>query len=219
MEKLQLKVENRDAKLNPSAIRRQGKMPAVVYGNKQTPKSLSVLQNEFEKVLRKAGESTLVELMFDDGSVKNVLIHDLERDPVKHSPIHADFLEVNMTEKLKANVTLEFTGEALAVKALGGTLMKQLDAVEVECLPKDLPHSLVVDISALENFEDSILVGSIKSPSGVVILTDANELVAKVQPPRDVEAELAQEVGDVNEVEGIKEEAPAAEDAPAAAAE
>ncbi len=206
MEKLLLKVETRDEKTSPKNIRKNGHILGIVYGNKKQGVSISAAQNEFEKVLRKAGESTIVELQFADGSAKNVLIHDLQRDPVTHMPIHADFLEVDMNQTLTANVILDFVGESLAIKALGGTLMKQLDAVEVECLPKDLPHSIEVDISALKTFEDSILVSNIKAPAGVKILGDAEELVVKVSPPRDVEAELSKEVGDVSQVEGIKEE-------------
>ena len=214
MEKLQLKAVTRGEE-SPKKVRDSGQLPAVVYGNKQEPKNLQVAQNEFEKALRKAGESTIIELSLDDGSIKNVLIHDLQRDPVTHQPIHADFLEVNMSEKLTANVILEFVGEPLAVKALGGTLMKQIDTIEVECLPDDLPHAIEVDISALKTFEDSILVSQISLPKGVVVLTDPQELVVKVSPPRDVEAEMAKEVGDISQVEGIKED-PKPEEEPAA---
>lgn len=210
MEKLQLKVENRQEGINLNSLRSSGRMPAVVYGNSIKPMNLSVAQNEFEKVLRVAGESTLVELQMSDGSVKNVLVHDLQRDPVTHTIIHADFLEVDMSQTLTANVPLEFTGEAMAVKALGGTLVKVLNEVEVECLPSDLPHNIEVDISSLQTFEDLIAVKDIQAPAKVKITTEPEEVVAKVQPPRDVEAELESQLGDVTAVEGVAEtEAPA----------
>jgi large subunit ribosomal protein L25 len=107
-------------------------------------------------------------------------------------------------EKLQTTIQLEFVGESAAVKALGGTLVKTLAEVEVECLPVDLPHNLVVDITSLATFEDVITVKDITLPKGVEMLTDLEETVAKIQPPRDVEAELSTPVvEDVTKVEGV----------------
>ena len=93
--------------------------------------------------------------------------------------------------KLKAKVALEFSGEAPAVKTMGGVLVKNLNEVEVQCLPADLPHNIPVDISSLINFSKNIHVRDLKVSDKVQIITPADETVAKVQPPRDVEAELA----------------------------
>lgn len=210
MSALQLQSKNRDVKANVGTLRKSGQMPAVVYGNKIANLHLSVSQNEFEKILRKAGESTIIELLTEDGQKHNVLIHDVQRHFLTSLPIHVDFLEVSMTEKLTATVSLEFVGESMAVKQLGGVLVKLLDEVEVECLPADLPSHIEVDLAKLATLDDNIFVKDIKSPNKVTVITDAEELVAKVQPPRDVEAELAQPiVEDVSKVEGvIKPEAP-----------
>jgi large subunit ribosomal protein L25 len=159
MEKFQLKTSNRDIAIKPDALRKQGLMPAELYGNKQANQHLSVSQNEFEKVLRKAGESTVVDLVTDDGKAHNVLIHDVQRHFLTSRPIHVDFYEVSMTEKLTANVALEFVGEAPAVRTHGGTLVKTLDAVEVESLPADLPHNITVDVSGLAELTDVIHAG------------------------------------------------------------
>lgn len=195
MEKIQLKSEQRDTNTRTAkALHRNGMIPAELYGNNVQNMHLSLNQIDFEKVLRKAGESTLIELQLPDGSTRNVLIQDVERHYLSSQPIHVDFYEVKMSEKLTATVQIEFNGESHAVKALGGTLVKVLSEVEVECLPGDLPHQFDVDISSLNSFEDQILVKDLKVSDKVEIKADPEEVVATVQPPRDVEAELAEEV-------------------------
>lgn len=207
-EKLQIGAKNRDlVTTSPKAIRREGFIPAVLYGHNVESTNLSVPSNEFEKLFRKAGESTLIELTTEDGKVHNVLIQEVQRHFLTTKPIHVDFLQVNMTETLKATVALEFIGESLAVKAEGGVLVKVMNEVEVECLPMDLPHNIEVDISAIKNFSDHITVKDLKVSSKVKILTDADEVVAKVQPPRNVEAELTPtEPVDISQVEVVSKE-------------
>lgn len=207
-EKLQIGAKNRDlVTTSPKAVRREGFIPAVLYGHNVKSTNLSVPSNEFEKLFRKAGESTLIELTTEDGKVHNVLIQEVQRHFLTTKPIHVDFLQVNMTETLKATVALEFIGESLAVKADGGVLVKVINEVEVECLPMDLPHNIEVDISAIKNFSDHISVKDLKVSSKVKILTDADEVVAKVQPPRNVEAELTPtEPVDISQVEVVSKE-------------
>ncbi len=192
MEKVQLKSEAREINTRTAkALYREGLIPVELYGHKVDNVHLSVNQIEFEKVLRKAGESTVIELQLPGGDVRNVLIQDVERHYLSSQPIHVDFYEVNLKEKLTATVQIEFIGESHAVKALGGTLVKALNEVEVECLPGDLPPHFEVDISVLDNFEKQILVKDLKVSDKVEIKADADEMVATIQPPRDVEAELA----------------------------
>lgn len=207
-EKLQIGAKHRDlVTTSPKAVRREGFIPAVLYGHNVKSTNLSVPSNEFEKLFRKAGESTLIELTTEDGKVHNVLIQEVQRHFLTTKPIHVDFLQVNMTETLKATVALEFIGESLAVKADGGVLVKVLNEVEVECLPMDLPHNIEVDISAIKNFSDHISVKDLKVSSKVKILTDVDEVVAKVQPPRNVEAELTPtEPVDISQVEVVSKE-------------
>jgi large subunit ribosomal protein L25 len=122
-----------------------------------------------------------------------------------------DFYQVSLTDKLKAKVALEFTGESKAVKQLGGVLVKVLNEVEVECLPVDLPHNIIVSLESLATLQDSIHVKNLAAPAKVKIITPADELIVKVQPPRDVEAELAAPVvEDVSKVEGAAEVKPEA---------
>ncbi len=211
MDKIQLKAEARDIKTQtPKKIRKMGLIPAVLYGHKVENQNLSVNFGEFERVFKKAGESTIIDLQTADGKTHPVLIHDVQAHYLQSTPEHVDFYEVSMTEKLTAGVALEFTGESAAVKTLGGVLVKVLNEVEVECLPADLPHNIIIDIAGLKTLQDEIFVKDLKVPAKVTVLTPGDELVIKVQPPRDVEAELAQPVvEDVSAVEGAAETKPA----------
>ena len=213
MEKPLLQAIVRDvASKTASSVRSEGEVPAVLYGNNIANIHLTVKLGEFEKLFRKAGESTIVELKTVDGQTHNVLIQDVQRHYLTGAPIHIDFLEVSMTEKLTATVPLEFVGESIAVKNMGGTLVKVLDEVEVECLPGDLPHSIEVDISGMSTFDSEILIKDLKVAAGVQINAEPEETVANIQPPRDVEAELAGPVvEDISAVEGAAEDKPATE--------
>ncbi len=219
MEKILLKTEIRDPKTDLAKnVKKNGMMPAELYGHNVTNVHLSLQQGEFEKALRKAGESTIIELNLPDGSTRNVLIQSVQRHYLTSAPIHADFYEVKMSEKMTATIPLEFVGESHAVKALGGTLVTTLSEVEVECLPGDLPHTIEVDISGMKTFEDTITVKDLKVSDKVTINAESEELVAKVQQPRDMEAEMAEPVGDidVSQVEGVADkDGTPAEDAPA----
>jgi large subunit ribosomal protein L25 len=210
MEKLVLTAQNRDVSANtPASVRKQGDIPAVLYGHNIATSHLTIKRSEFEKLFRKSGENTIVELKSDDGKVKNVLVHDVQKHYLTGLPIHVDFYEVSMTEKLQTEVPLEFVGESQAVKNMGGTLVKVLDSVEVECLPADLPHVIEVDISVLKTFDDFIQVKDLPVPARVEILTALDDVIVNVQPPRDIEAELAQPVvEDISKVEGASEDKP-----------
>jgi large subunit ribosomal protein L25 len=195
MEKINLQTKAREIKGRDSvALRKSGSLPAVLYGHNVGNVNLAVNAIEFEKVLRKAGESTIIELDMDDGSKKNVLIQDVQYHYLHSQPIHVDFFEVSMTEKLTATVPIELIGESAAVKVLGGTLVQVLNDVEVECLPADLPQHYELDISKLASFEDALTVADLPQDDKVAIKADPDEFIAKVQQPRDMEAELAEEV-------------------------
>ncbi len=197
MEKIQLKTAVRDTNhRNAKHLYREGLIPGNLYGHNVANIHVGVDQIEFEKVLRKAGESTIIELQLPDGAMRNVLIQRVDKHYLSSRPIHVDFYEVKMNEKLTATIPLEFIGEAPAVKVLAGTLVKVLNEVEVECLPGDLPHQIDVDISVLKTFQDSILVKDLKVSDKVEIKAEADEMVAKVDEPRDMAAEEAAVVVD-----------------------
>lgn len=195
-------------------LRADGLIPAVRYGHGQEPMNLSVRYIDFAKLYKAAGESTLVELSFDGKKPVNALIHDVQTDPLSGRFTHIDFYQVNMDEEIETDIPLEFVGEAPAVKALGGVLIRNLDEVKVKCLPKDLPHSLAVDLTRLATFDDQFKVSDIAVPAGVEMLETLDTIVALVEAPR-TEAEVAaldEKVEmDVTKVEGVVKETPAAE--------
>src|SRR3989344_398574 len=142
-------------------LRNAGKLPAVLYGHKVDTTQIEISEREFAMAFRKAGESTIVNLVVD-GQTRPVLIHEVQNHYLKGKPIHVDFYAVNMAEKVKVHVPIHFSGESPAVKNLGGTLVKNLSEVEVECLPGDIPQAFEIDISSLNTFE-----GAIKPEPGV----------------------------------------------------
>ena len=179
------------------SLRREGVIPAVVYGGKDGATSIELNQKEFSKLFKTAGETTLIKLFVDDKE-KNVLVHDVSRDTMTDAITHVDFYEVRMDEKITANIPLVFIGDAPAVSDLGGTLVKAMQGLEVRALPTDLPHQIEVNISQIRTFDDNILVGDIKLPKGVEILENQETSVAAVAPPRS-EAEMETLSGQVEE--------------------
>jgi large subunit ribosomal protein L25 len=188
------------------SLRTAGKLPAVLYGHNVETQQIEISEKDFSKAFKLAGESTLINLVIE-GKTRPVLIHEVQHHYLNDNPIHVDFYAVNMTEKLKVHVPLHFVGVAEAVKALGGTLVKNLSEVEVECLPSDIPHSFEIDISSLNTFEDAIRVSDLKAGSNVTVLTPADEMIANVAAPRTEEElkELSEKpvAEDVTKVEGV----------------
>ena len=179
------------------SLRREGVIPAVVYGGNDGTTPIELNQKEFSKLFKTAGETTLIKLFVDDKE-KNVLVHDVSRDTMTDAITHVDFYEVRMDEKITANIPLVFIGDAPAVSDLGGTLVKAMQGLEVRALPTDLPHQIEVNISQIRTFDDNILVGDIKLPKGVEILENQETSVAAVAPPRS-EAEMETLSGQVEE--------------------
>jgi large subunit ribosomal protein L25 len=171
-------------------LRKGGEIPAVFYGAGKESTSVVVSIVDFKKVWRDAGESSAVVLKAEGGDV-DVLIHEVQVDPVNGEPIHVDFLAIDMKKKIKVNVPLEFEGVAGAVKSGIGNLVKVLHEIEIEALPKDLPHNLVVDISTLNTLEDVVTVGDIKLPAGVEAITPATEVVASIVAQVEEKEEVA----------------------------
>ena len=199
------------------SLRREGIIPAVVYGGKEGSVPIELDLKEFSKVFKTAGETTLIKLFVDDAKFsakggpasgwKNVLVHDISRDPVNEEINHVDFYEVKMDEKITTEVPLIFIGDAPAVTDLGGVLVKAMQELEVRALPSDLPRQIEIDISQLKTFDDNILVEDIKLPKNVEILEDLKTSVATVIPPRS-EAEMEALKGEVEEKVGeVKVEA------------
>lgn len=207
MEKINLKVSPRE-KGNLNKARKEGKVPAVLYGQEKENKSIWVDDISFKKVFEKAGENTVVEIELEGGKKENVLIYDYQLDALSGRFAHVDFLRVNMKEEVETEIPLVFIGEAPAVKENGGILVKVLDEVEVKCLPGNIPQEFEVNLSKLVNFEDRITIGDLIVPEGVEILDNPDTVVASVSEPRSEEelAELNEKVEeDVSKVAGVKE--------------
>lgn len=199
-------------------LRRQGHIPAVVYGHDRPSQSLDVDGRAFERLWEKAGESSLIDLVIDGQDAVKAIIHDLQRDPTTNRILHVDFHQVNLMEKVTVDVALHFVGEAAAVKELGGTLIKSHDTIQVECLPKDLVREITVDVSSLKTFDDAFYMRDLRLPKGLELKEEPDDLLVHVEPPRTAE-ELAEletaVVEDVTQVE--KTEKPKAEEEEAAA--
>jgi len=184
------------------------KIPAVVYGHDVKNVNLEVDQTEFAKVFAQTGESSLVSLKVE-GETKErpVLIHEIQKNSVTDKVIHVDFYQASLTEEVEVEVTLVFEGVSLAVKELGGTLVKEAQELEVKALPQNLPHDIKVDISPLNTFEDEIKVKDLVLPAGVKAQKGPDEIIAKVVPPSKVEEELEQPIEEkVEDVEKVEKE-------------
>lgn len=189
-----------------------GALRAVVYGPKQESTPIEVSGREFDKVLRTAGESSVVVLSGLGGDLQ-VLIHDVDRDPVTNVPRHVDFYAIEKGAKVEVAVPLEFFGESPAVKA-GASLVKVMHELEIEAAPADLPHDIKVDISGLAEIGAQILVSDLAIPKGVEVKAEADQVVALIQ---EVVVEEEAPAADVDmaaievEEKGKKEEEAAAE--------
>lgn len=191
-----------------SVLKDSGRIPGVVYGHKINNVLVDVDYKEFEKVLGESGESSLVELDIEgDKEKRPVLVHELQEDKVTDKFIHIDFFQTSLTEEVEVEVSLVFEGVSLAVKDLGGTLVKAISELEVKALPQNLPHEIKVSIDGLNTFEDHILVKDLILPKGVRALLKPDEIVVSVIEPTKVEEELAEEIEEkVEDVERVEKE-------------
>lgn len=214
-----IKAKKRDEAVDSMELRKKGEIPAVFYGAKNPSTSITISNIDFKKIWHKAGESSTVSVVMDDGKKVDVLIHEVQVDPITDEPIHVDFLVIDMNKKIKVHVELAYEGVSEAVKSGLGTLVKVLHEVEIEALPKDLPHNLVVDISKLVTVQDQVYISDIKLPAGVEIVTKSHNVVCSIALPVEEKEEVAPVDLSTIEVEkkGKKEEegAESAETTPA----
>ncbi len=186
--RLEAKVREKAGSMLQS-LRKQGQIPAVVYGHGTEPMMISLDEMVFGKAYKAAGENTMFPLAIDGRKPVNVLIKDVQFHPLTSRLIHADFIQVRMDEAIEANIPLEFVGEAPAIREQGGILVRALDELEVSAFPQDLPHSIAVDLSALRTFEDIIKIKDLVIPAKVKVTLDPETVVALIEAPRS-EAEL-----------------------------
>lgn len=210
---MELAVKTRDVLgKKVKALRKEGLIPAELYGHGFENVHLALPAKEFNKVLKEAGATTVVTLLLGKES-KPAMIHEVARDSVTSEIIHVDLHQVRMDELVKAHVPLEFIGEAPAVKAYGAVINKSMSEIEVEAFPQDLPHSLVIDLAVLDELDKTIYVKDIKRPRGVTFLADVETPIATATPPAPEEVVAPVETVDVSAIKTEGEEKKAERDA------
>ncbi|MFC1749039.1 50S ribosomal protein L25 [Pseudomonadota bacterium] len=191
MDTVNLEVTTRDPKLKAKGLRRESIIPAVFYGKKIEPVSIQMDYQTFRKVYIAGGQSAIIDLNIDGKQSEKVLVQDINLNPLTGKIDHVDFVKVNMKEEVTANVPIEVVGTAPAVKDLGGILNTVKTEITVKCLPTELPQSVEVDVSDLEEFGASIHISDLKLPEGVVVQDTPEDVVLNVVAPRIQEEEEA----------------------------
>jgi len=213
MEKVVIKAEKREVKgKQVRALRREGKLPAVIYGHRIDPISIVLNAHDASQTLAKASSSSLVTIELD-GKEYPTLVREKQLDFIRNSLIHVDFLAVSMTEKLTASVAIHLEGEAPAVKEFGAILVTGLTELEVECFASDLPERFTVDVSGLTEISSGVYVRDVVAPENVEILSDPEEMIVvatamAAEEIEEEEEEVLEEEGEEPEVieKGKKEE-------------
>ncbi|HEV2218698.1 MAG TPA: 50S ribosomal protein L25 [Candidatus Dormibacteraeota bacterium] len=179
-------------------LHREGKLVAVVYGHTAAPTPLVLDRLEFQKVFVKSGRTHLVDLVVDGSRTEKVLVREIQTHPRRLGPIHVDFYQVNLEEKIRVEVPIHLVGESAAVKRGDADVLQPIHELEVECLPTEIPEAFEVDLTPLAEIDDGMRVSELTVPKGITILADPDELVVKIVHKRELK---------------IEEEVPAAEGA------
>jgi large subunit ribosomal protein L25 len=213
MERIELEASKRE--VNGKKVRflsREGKTPTNMYGHGLDSVALQIDTKKLKQTLARAGQTDLISLKVEgEAAPIMVLVREIQKDYLKNELLHVDFYQVNMKEKIKADIPLVFFGEAPALKKKNVSLLHIMDTIQIEALPDHLPHNLRVDISSLVDTETSIFVKDIKTGEGVAVLTDPEQLVIKaVEARHEEEAPVV-----VAKAEGEAAEAEAGEGAEA----
>lgn len=170
-------------------LRQEGRLPGVVYGHGVDSSNVSVDSHEFDQLRRQVGSNALVDLSVDGQAAKPVLVSGVQIHPVTRRPLHVDLFLVTMTEELTVDVQLVALGDAPAATLGGGTLLHPNETVKIRALPDNLPQSIEYEVASLTDFEQTIRVRDLTIPADVTLLTDGDEIVARVQAPRVIEVE------------------------------
>ena len=198
------------------ALREQGMVPGVVYGQGDEAQLITVSARELDRVYATAGSNRLVEVKRDDDKAVNTLFVEVQTDPLTGDMRHFDLYKVKMDEEIETEIPVQLDGEAPATYNLDGVMMRNLEAIEVRALPNKLPESFHVDLEPLEEINAAVHVSDLDVPEGVEILTEEDELIVKIDPPRseeeldeldeaideDAESAVASEHGEDEEEDG-----------------
>ena len=216
METVKLPATTRDLKVSAKALRGQKIIPAVYYGKKEKSQHLSMDYQTFRKAFIKAGTSQVIELSIDGHKDTHVLVHDVQYEPLSGKISHVDFLHVNLKEAVTTHVKVVPTGVAPAVKDLGGILTTVKHELKIKCLPMEIPHEIMVDVSGLDTFAKAVHVKDVVVPKGVTILDHAEDVVFTVSAVKVVVEEAAPAAASAIAGTALEDAAKAAAEAEAA---
>ncbi len=191
-----LTAEIRALSLKPNALRAAGLIPAEIYGKEFSNLHISVPAKEFGKVFKQAGENTIVNLKVG-GDIYPVIIHDQQKDSISGQFLSVSFFKVRMDEKIIAPIPIVFIGESPAIKGLGGILIKSMDEIEVEALPADLPHEIVINIETITELGGNIYVKDVPVAKNYKIITTPDTVIATVVAPKEEVEETVVNVADI----------------------
>lgn len=190
MKRPTLKVEKRKILgRKVKKLREEGILPANIYGKKVKSQAIEIDRSEFEKVFSEVGETGIIELNLGNEK-RPVLVHNIQLEPVSDEPIHVDFHQVDLKQKVVANIPIDVLGESPAEKQGLGTLVQYFDEIEVEALPGDLPEKFEIDAGDLEKVDQAIFIKDLKVGDKVEVKQDPEEIIVKIEPPREEEEEL-----------------------------
>ena len=170
-------------------LRRQGRLPAVVYGHNVSATSIQLDAREFDRVFARTGRTQLIDLVVENGRPAKVLVKEVQISPRKNTTLHVDFHQVSLREKLQVEVPVVITGEAAPVRMGEADVLQTLHALRVECLPTEIPESIEIDISGLDHVDAGVRVSELTLPRGVEVVQDPEELVVKLAARRVAEVE------------------------------
>lgn len=184
-------------------LRREGKVPAILYGPKTENVSLTLEKKDLFQILKSdTGENTIFKVSFDS-QTQDVMIKDLQKDPTSDRLLHVDLILITMDKEIRVDVPVVLVGEAVGVKTEGGFVDFTLRELEIECLPKDIPEHIDVDITGL-HLHQSIKVEELSPPAGVTLISDPDSVIAMIQA--QAKEEIVVEEGLEEEVEVISGE-------------
>jgi len=197
MEKIVITAEKRDIiGKKVKTLRREGKAPAIIYGNEVGSIPITINMRDATNTLNKVSGSAILTIDVE-GEEYSTLVREIQQDYIKRTLIHVDFLSVSMKEKLRTNVSISLVGEAPVLEEFSAIIMPGIDQIEVECLPQDLPGVIEVDVSILAELGQAIYLKDLAAIDNVDFLTDPEELVAVASA---IKEEVVEEVVEEDEL-------------------
>jgi large subunit ribosomal protein L25 len=194
-------------------LRHEGRLPAVLYGQRSAATSLEVDAHDFERVYARSGKTQLIDLVVGSGRPHKVLVKEVQVSPRRNTFLHVDFHQVSLRERMQVDVPVHVTGEAEPVRAGEADVLQVVQTIRVECVPTKIPESIEIDISILGEVDAAVRVSDVRLPEGVTAVTDPDDVVVKLaarrvveEEPAAAEAEAEEEAAEQPEGEATAEE-------------